>query len=232
MSPTMTPRRDDGRDDPRHGGVHEPRAGARKAVDKRADIWAFGVVLYEMLAGAPLFDGETVSDTLAAVLTRELDTKSLPAATPPPIRRLLRRCLEKNPKNRLHDVADARIVIDDVLTGRADLGDTPALAGSAVEPSAPGWPGRLAWLGAGAVLGALALGAFGLARRSGSPRPPAAMHSLTYSGKSRSARAPTGATWRFVSDRDGTQRIWVKQMASGEEVALTAAHGRGAANLS
>ena len=200
-----------------------PEQARAKAVDKRADVWAFGVVLYEMLAGAPLFDGETVSDTLAAVLTRELDTKSLPSATPPPIRRLLRRCLEKNPKNRLHDIADARIVIDDVLAGRPDLSDAPVLAGSAVEPRAPGWPGRLVWLGAGAILGALALGAFGLARRSGEPPPPAAVHSLTYSGKSRSASmGADGRNMAFVSDRDGTQRLWVKQMASGEEVALTA----------
>jgi len=94
-----------------------PEQARGKSVDKRADIWAFGVVLYEMLTGTQLFHGETVSDTLAAVLTRELDTKMLPAGTPHAVRQLLRRCLERNPKNRLHDIADARIVIEEVLSG-------------------------------------------------------------------------------------------------------------------
>ncbi len=97
-----------------------PEQARGKSVDKRADIWAFGVVLYEMLTGEQLFHGETVSDTLAAVLTRELDTKTLPAASPAALRRLLRRCLERNPKNRLHDIADARIVLDELARGDVD----------------------------------------------------------------------------------------------------------------
>ena len=83
------------------------------AVDKRADIWAFGVVLFEMLTGKPLFAGDTVPDTLARVLQRDVDFTALPATVPPAIRRLLRRCLERNPKNRLHDIADARLVLED-----------------------------------------------------------------------------------------------------------------------
>jgi len=195
-----------------------PEQARAKSVDKRADIWAFGVVLYEMLAGAPLFDGETVSDTLAAVLTREFDSTPLPPATPAAIRRLLRRCLERNPKNRLHDIADARIVIDDVLAGRADS------AGAGVRMAAPttGWPARLGWLAAGLVLGAIVLGVFGRALLQGTPAPPPSVRSLTYSGKSRTASfAPDGRNVAFVSDRDGTARIWVKQLATGEEVALT-----------
>ncbi len=106
-----------------------PEQARAKSVDKRADIWAFGVVLYEMLTGAQLFHGETVSDTLAAVLTRELDMKALPAETPNALRRLLRRCLERNPKNRLHDIADARIVLDELSRGETDgLGVAPAAA--------------------------------------------------------------------------------------------------------
>ncbi len=97
-----------------------PEQARGKAVDKRADIWAFGVVLYEMLTGKNLFDGETVSDTLAAVLTREIDAKALPAAAPAALRRLLRVCLERNPKNRLHDIADARIAIDEIQRGAHD----------------------------------------------------------------------------------------------------------------
>ena len=197
-----------------------PEQARAKTVDKRADIWAFGVVLHEMLTGAPLFDGETVSDTLAAVLTREFDPKALPAATPQAIRRLLRRCLERNPKNRLHDIADARIVIDDVLGGRADIGDAPS---AAMAQTGAGWSMKLAWLGAGAVVGALALAGFGRTLFAAKPVPPPVIRSLTYSGKSRTgSMAADGRTVAFVSNRDGTQRIWVKQLATGEEVALTA----------
>ncbi|MGH7856519.1 MAG: protein kinase domain-containing protein, partial [Candidatus Binatia bacterium] len=90
------------------------------AIDKRADIWAFGVVLYEMLVGGSLFAGDSVGDTLAAVIRAEIDLGRVPAETPASIRSLLRRCLERNPKNRLHDVADARIVLEEVLAGRQE----------------------------------------------------------------------------------------------------------------
>jgi serine/threonine-protein kinase len=82
-------------------------------VDKRADIWAFGVVLYEMLTGQRMFRGDSVSDTLAGVLKNEIDLSALPPETPPAIRRLLRRCLERAPKNRLRDIGDARLVLED-----------------------------------------------------------------------------------------------------------------------
>jgi serine/threonine-protein kinase len=91
-----------------------PEQARGKVVDKRADIWALGVVIYEMLAGHRPFEGETISDTLAAVLRQEIDWARLPADTPEELRRLLRRCLEREPTNRLHDAADARLVIADV----------------------------------------------------------------------------------------------------------------------
>ncbi len=94
-----------------------PEQARGRAVDKRADLWAFGVVLWEMLNGRRLFEGETVSDTLAAVLRADVDFDALPAATPPALRRLLRRLLERNPKNRLHDIADARILLQEVEAG-------------------------------------------------------------------------------------------------------------------
>jgi Tol biopolymer transport system component len=92
-----------------------PEQARGKKVDKRADIWAFGVVLWEMLTGRSLFAGETVSDVLAGVLKTDVDFTSLPAPTPPAIRQLLRRCLERNPKNRLRDIGDARLAIDEAL---------------------------------------------------------------------------------------------------------------------
>jgi serine/threonine-protein kinase len=101
-----------------------PEQARGQAVDKRADIWAFGVVLYEMLTGGKLFAAETVSDTLAGVLKTEIDLDRLPEATPPTIRRLLRWCLERNPKNRLRDIGDARLVIDEAVA----TGEQPAQA--------------------------------------------------------------------------------------------------------
>ena len=94
-----------------------PEQARGKPVDKRADIWSFGVVVFEMLSGGRLFDGETVSDTLAGVLKADLDWKALPAATPAGVRRLLRRCLERDPTHRMHDIADARLEIEDALAG-------------------------------------------------------------------------------------------------------------------
>src|SRR5262249_13558752 len=89
-----------------------PEQARGQTVDKRTDIWAFGCVFFEMLTGRVAFSGETLSDTLSAILERDVLWDQLPAATPPSIRRLLRRCLEKDPKRRLHDIADARLDID------------------------------------------------------------------------------------------------------------------------
>ncbi len=86
-----------------------PEQARGKTVDKRADIWAFGVVLYEMLSGRRLFEGETISDTLAGVLTKEPDWERVPAKA----RRLLQRCLEKDPKRRLRDIGDAWLLLED-----------------------------------------------------------------------------------------------------------------------
>ena len=90
-----------------------PEQARGHAADRRSDLWALGVVLWEMLTGRLLFHCETVSDTLAAVLRADLDWEQLPVATPRPLRRLLRRCLERDPRDRLHDAADARLEIQD-----------------------------------------------------------------------------------------------------------------------
>ena len=103
-----------------------PEQARGKVVDKRADVWAFGVVLFEMLTGRRLFDGETVSDVLASVLKSEPDWPSLPKAAPASLRRLLERCLQRDPRRRLRDIGDARLVLEDSLAGRGD--EPPAAA--------------------------------------------------------------------------------------------------------
>jgi hypothetical protein len=89
------------------------------AVDRRADLWAFGVVLFEMLTGTRLFDGATISDTIVQVLTRQPDWASLSTDTPEPTRTLLRRCLEKDPQQRLDSAAAARLEIEDAISASA-----------------------------------------------------------------------------------------------------------------
>ena len=86
-----------------------PEQAKAKTVDRRADIWAFGCVLYEMLTGKMAFHGEAVTDTLASVIKEEPDWSQLPSATPPHVRVLLRRCLQKDVRQRLRDIGDARI---------------------------------------------------------------------------------------------------------------------------
>ena len=93
-------------------GYMSPEQAKGKPVDRRADIWAFGCVLHEMLTGKPLFEAETISETLAAVLMKEPDLDALPASTSPSTRWLLQRCLTKNPKLRLRDIGEARLALE------------------------------------------------------------------------------------------------------------------------
>src|SRR5262249_4425108 len=88
-----------------------PEQASAKPVDRRADIWSFGVVLWEMLTGKGLSEGETISHTLADVLREEIDLGKLPESPPPAIRQLLRRCLDRNVKTRLRDIGEARVVL-------------------------------------------------------------------------------------------------------------------------
>jgi eukaryotic-like serine/threonine-protein kinase len=100
-------------------------------VDRRTDIWSFGCVLFEMLSGRLAFPAGTLSDTLVALLEREPDWRALPARLPNSIRTLLRRCLEKDPKRRLHHIADARLELVDALQPPPPVSATPDVGGSA-----------------------------------------------------------------------------------------------------
>ena len=127
-----------------------PEQARGKAVDRRTDIWSFGCVLYECLTGRLAFDGETVSDTIAKILERDVDWSRLPANTPEPIRALLHRCLEKDARKRLRDIGDARLAIEEVRTARVSQP-----AASAAVPTRRGFRLRGGvLLGLGITLGA------------------------------------------------------------------------------
>jgi len=204
-----------------------PEQAAGRPVDRRADIWAFGVVLFEMLTGKRLFEGDSVAETLASVLRAEIDWRALPAATPPAIRRLLRRCLERQPRNRLHDIADARIVLDEVAAGTVDEGAAETIAPA---PPRPSWLGSLRsprsllpWLVAlvGVAFGAAAMLRFDRLSRAGEgpPRatrltvmPPAAGEIDGYP-----ALSPDGRSLAFCfAPRHGVPRLWLHSFDSGQ----------------
>jgi serine/threonine-protein kinase len=130
-----------------------PEQARGRQVDKRADIWAFGCVLYEMLAGRPVFAGETTTDILAAVIQSEPDWSKLPARVPARIVELLRRCLQAQPKDRLRDIGDARYEIDHALRHATDRSADMRAASTTSRPAAS-LGGRLLWLLAGAAIAA------------------------------------------------------------------------------
>jgi Tol biopolymer transport system component len=133
-------------------------------VTSRSDVWAFGAVLYEMLTGRRPFAGSTTSDVIAAILQRTPDWSALPASTPSSIARLVRRCLEREPKARLHDIGDARLEIEDAE--RALRGENPLGVRAPVPPGPAGLGRRtLGWMALAGVL-TLALAAALFPRRS------------------------------------------------------------------
>jgi Tol biopolymer transport system component len=193
-----------------------PEQAKAKTVDRRADIWAFGCVLYEMLTGQMAFSGETVTDTLAAVIMKEPDWSRLPAGTPIRVRVLLQRCLQKDPKQRLRDIGDARISLDEVLAGAPDQ----AIGGAA--QIAPIWRRVLPWAVAGVLAAALAALAFvhfrekpivAEAVRLEMPLPEKAIMPVTDSF----ALSPDGRQFAFfAAGPDGVQRLWIRSLDSLE----------------
>ena len=186
-----------------------PEQARGQQVDRTSDVWAFGCVLYEMLSGRQAFDGESVSDILGSVLKVEPDWNALPADTPPGLRKLLRRCLQKDRKRRLRDVADARIEIEEM----------------GLEPSLPPRRGlRLAWvLAASGFLVAIALGFALYPRPSEEPGwvsgvlPPEGAAFASGIGGTESwaspALSPDGRNLAFTA-RDASQEVllWIRPM--------------------
>ncbi|MBK9967891.1 MAG: PD40 domain-containing protein [Holophagales bacterium] len=206
-----------------------PEQARGGAVDKRADIWAFGVVLFEMLSGRSLFAAETVSDTLAGVLKTEVDFADLPAATPPALRQLLRRCLERNPKNRLHDIADARIVLDDLIAGR------PGDEGRETGPAPARRTGKSAAAWVGALLVAAAAAGFAGTQASRRGPPPAAPIRLTIQlsasqelvigGNSAFVFSPDGGSLVYSGRTGGRKSLFRRDMGEREAVPIPGTDG-------
>src|SRR5262249_11315856 len=93
-----------------------PEQAKGNAVDRRSDIWAFGAVLYEMLSGRRVFEGEGISETLASVIRQEIDWTAIPSSAPAPLRALMARCLDRDVRRRLRDIGEARIVVEALIT--------------------------------------------------------------------------------------------------------------------
>jgi len=192
-----------------------PEQAKGKTVDRRADIWAFGCVLYEMLTGKQTFTGETVTDTLAAVIRAEPDWSLLPAQTPIRVRVLLQRCLQKDAKQRLRDIGDARISLDEVISGAPD----PAFAGTP-QAAAPLWRRALPWTIAGLLFVALTPIAFIHFREK--PRAPAEPVRFEISQSTRGAGtlfalSPDGRQLAFAAaGPDGVLSLWVRPLDSLE----------------
>jgi len=188
-------------------GYMAPEQARGGAVDKRADIWAFGVVLYEMLTGRTLFAGPTVSDTLAAVLRAEPDWSALPPETPAGIRRLLRRCLERERKRRLADMGDARLEIEEALAGGG------AEAPREIEVRRTTW---LPWAVAGVVAVAAAVLGVGLWRAT---RP--ADFPLTRLSVDLGPDAMTGLNLTAAISPDGRRLVFPARGPNGKQQLAT-----------
>jgi serine/threonine protein kinase len=184
-----------------------PEQARGKAVDRRADIWAFGVVLFEMLTGRAAFAGEDVSETLAFVMTREPAFDVLPPKTSPAIRNLLRRCLDKNLKRRLQHIGEVRIVIEDVLSGAA-----------IAEPVAPASAGKrphpVGWIVAAVLLLALATLSFIYLRKAPTVAPEMRTEIVTPSTTDpvSFALSPDGRQIVFVASGDGAAQLWLRRL--------------------
>jgi serine/threonine protein kinase len=185
-----------------------PEQARGMEADRRADIWAFGCVLFEMLTGRRAFGGQTSSDSLAAVLEREPDWRSLPAATPVAVRRLLRRCLEKDAKRRLRDISDARIELTDAAEHRAlDEPETKRAPRSFVRE-------RLLWFAALVVTVLIAAWFGASAFRPRAPLPELRVDIATPPTTDRMSVAisPDGRKIVFVASADGRPQLWIRRL--------------------
>ena len=207
-----------------------PEQARGKPVDKRGDVWAFGVLLWEMLTGRVLFAGDTVTDIIAAVVTKDPDLDALPSATPRALRRLLGRCLRKDPRTRLPDIGAARLELEDLLAGKAE-----EEAPGAADGQGPATARARGLVRQRALWAAVALVSTGLAAYLAflhltevrEPRPAIRFavdtpEELTFDlWWDTPAVSPDGRQVVFGGrSSDGTSRLWIRALASMETRAL------------
>jgi Tol biopolymer transport system component len=205
-----------------------PEQARGKAVDKRADIWAFGCVVFEMLTGQAAFAGDGVSETLARVIEREPDWDALPVSTPPPIRRLLRRCLQKDRKHRLDSAAAARFDVEEAMAPAGQNSD-------GVAPPRARWRRALPWALTGASAVALALVLlFGGLRSNVASTTPVRVHvglgaEATLANVDRGPAAtlsPNGQALVFVGQRrTGPASLFVRRLDQLDAIPLPGTEG-------
>jgi serine/threonine protein kinase len=195
-----------------------PEQAKGKQVDKRADIWAFGCILYECLTGKRAFGGETITETMASILKGEPDWADLPVSDPSHISVLLHRCLRKDPRERIRDIGDARIEIEEVLRSPAEPTKKNRRIGLLFAALA------LAF-GAGAILvGAIAR--LWLAPPSPTPRVVRFTIQLPISRQLESiSLSPDGRKLAYTGTEAGQSRIYVRSFDSGSDVPLTGTEG-------
>ena len=211
-------------------GYMAPEQAKGKPVDRRADIWALGVVLFEMLTGKMLYLGETVTETIAQVITQPANLEALPAQTPASVRRILRRCLEKDPRNRFQSAGDIRIEIDEVLSGSS--GDATHVAPQLPRRSVWQWiPAAVAM----AAVGALLFVAKPWQRREATAEPSMLLdvridesHRLHVDENIDGAVAvisPDGKTLAYIGVRDAVRRLYVRRIDSDQATPLAGTEG-------
>jgi eukaryotic-like serine/threonine-protein kinase len=203
-----------------------PEQARGKAVDKRADIWAFGCVLYEMLTGRRPFGGETVTDVLAAIVRSEPDWTALPPRIPVRLGLLLRRCLQKEPRQRLHDMGDARLEIDDAMRAAPE----PATA----APVRSGWKQAVPWA-VSVILAAAAVGSVWTSgRRPSTSAPRTTRSAVTLPPKTNFvlgrgaalAFSPDGARVAYVAaPAGGASRLYLRALDRMESTLLPDTEG-------
>jgi len=201
-----------------------PEQARGQSVDRRADIWAFGVVLWEMLTGRKLFEGETVSDVLASVLKEAPSLDELPPETPSYLRRLVGRCLDKESKTRLRDIGEARIALV-----RAEDEEVSVVSGPDAPETGP-WRRRLPWLAAGlATLAVVVLAALWFGRptpesrviRFETPPPADGRFHLAPDNPGPVAVSPDGSMLAYSGRTpDGVIQLWVRALDEAEARAL------------
>jgi Tol biopolymer transport system component/tRNA A-37 threonylcarbamoyl transferase component Bud32 len=212
-----------------------PEQARGKAVDKRADIWAFGVVVFEMLTGRRAFEGEEITDVLAAVLRQELDWSGLPADVPPRIRRLLDRCLDRDPRRRLRDIGEARLVLAGGEPLSATSGPAPAATSAAPAPVPSARRVALPWALAAVLAAALAaVSTIAVVRGRPANRRsvrsyllPPDQTSFAFDGPIGGPElSPDGTRLAFVArDANGKTSLWVRPLDSQAALPLAGTEG-------